>query len=335
LHRFVLRAISLCKKKDLKQAEGFVPFWADGSLLEVTGKNFDSIKTIKKERGQMCVGAFIGRWLTGIDIAKQGEGEETVARGLIKEAMEKVIRPMHLEKDVLILLDSLYGDEPTLEMLEKMRCKPLHIVGVNKLKQAQKTMSELDDLYWRRKKSLETKERVIVEVSQKYLQCAEWKKKRSMVCLRWKEKDEMIWNYSGVVTNLTENDHRIKTVMEKHSFSYEEAIWYLYSRKQGLENQWKELLRDMGLHNPPCAKAIVNAVFYAIAGLAYNLSVAIRILTLSKELERMQLWRLRREIFDLSGYVVKHARKVIIRFTDAKTKWVEKTLIAMEVVLQL
>jgi len=41
------------------------------------------------------------------------------------------------------------------------------------------------------------------------------------------------------------------------------VMWKLHGHKQGMENQWKDLLRDMGLHAMPCGKADVNAVFPA------------------------------------------------------------------------
>ena len=95
LHRFVCRAVDCCRVRDMRSCLGFVPVWADGSLLEVTGKCFDSIKYKASQRGQMCVGAFIGPWLTGICFAGKGkgEGEETHGRRLLDEAVVNILRP--------------------------------------------------------------------------------------------------------------------------------------------------------------------------------------------------------------------------------------------------
>ena len=56
-------------QKELRTCGGFVPFWADGSLLEVEGKRFDAIKVIKGKRGQVCAAAFCGPVMTGMDFA--------------------------------------------------------------------------------------------------------------------------------------------------------------------------------------------------------------------------------------------------------------------------
>lgn len=328
-HHFVNRLIDASSRSDLYSCEGFVPFWADGSLLEVYGKNFDSIKIKEYMRGQMSVGAFVGPWLTEVDFAGEGEGEETLGRQMLKEAMENILRPKKLVKETLVLLDSLYGDGPTFDMLEAIRENPSFIVGVQKLKQAEQVMNELPDVVWRDSGADSSRGWEASGVAQVWLSVKGWKTKRTMICRRWKNEGEMFWNYAGVVTNLTAEDPRVKKSMEKCERSFEEVIWRLYSHKQGMENRWKDLLIDMGLHHPPCAKAKVNAVFYAIAGLAYNLSVGVRQLTLTGGLSKMRLWRLRREVFDLAGCVVNHGRKVIMRILDARDHLIEQFLSAM------
>jgi len=81
----------------------------------------------------MCVGAFVGPWLTGIDFCGEGkgEGEETYGRRLLDEMIVNVLRPKKLMKHALILLDSLYGDGPTLDRLEGYRGKPWYIVQIS------------------------------------------------------------------------------------------------------------------------------------------------------------------------------------------------------------
>jgi hypothetical protein len=69
---------------------------------------------------------------------------------------------------------------------------------------------------------------------------------------------------------------------------FKETIWRLYDRKQAMEILWKELLSDLGLHHPPCAKAAVNAVFYGTAALALNLAVGVRLIGLEPEDRRLR-----------------------------------------------
>jgi hypothetical protein len=323
------------KNSDLRACGGFIPFWADGSLLEVEGKCFDAIKVVKGKRGQMCAAAFCGPVMTGMDFTAKGEGEGTVSRRLIDAAVENVLRPLHLMEQTLILLDSLYGKGPTLTQLESYREKPPYIVGLMGLAQAQRVMHEMPEIFWRDTGAQPSREWDASGVAQAWVQCEDWPEKRPMVCRRWRNEGEMIWNYAAVTTPLTENDARIKKHMEQNKWGFEETIWALYSHKQGMENQWKELLSDMGLHHPPCAKAKVNAVFYAIAGLAYNLAVGLRKLTLEGASRCMRLWRLRREMFDLAAYAVHHGRQVVVRFLDARDHLIDQLLAAMGRVARL
>lgn len=329
LRRQAGRCIDKSNQKSMRSCHGFVPVWADGTLLEVTGKRFDSIKIKDSQRGQMGVGAFVGPWLTGMDFALKGQGEETVARSMIDGMVEDVLGPRGLMDKALILLDSLYGDGPTLDQLEAYEPSPHYIVGVQKLSEAARLMSESVECVWRDTGAQARYHWRRSGVATMWLQCATWPEKRQMICRRWMKEGEMIWNYAAVVTSLTPSDTRVRKIMKAHQLSFEEAIWRLYGYKQAMENQWKDLLCDMSLHHPPCAKAAVNAVFYALAGAAYNLSVAVRRFALSGKSKRMRLWRLRREVLALAGHAVHHARTVTIRLVDARERLVEQLLTAM------
>jgi hypothetical protein len=99
---------------------------------------------------------------------------------------------------------------------------------------------------------------------------------------------EIIWNHAAVLTNLTQDDFRIANRMRQARARFKETIWRLYDRKQAMEILWKELLSDLGLHHPPCAKAAVNAVFYGTAALALNLAVGVRLIGLEPEDRRLR-----------------------------------------------
>jgi hypothetical protein len=106
--------------------------------------------------------------------------------------------------------------------------------------------------------------------------------------------------------------------MEREQVGFEEAIWQLYDRKQAKENQWKDMLIDMGLHHPPTRRPADNAVFYALATVALNLAVGLRRLVFAGEDRHMRLWRLRRELFDVAGCVMVHARYALLTVLDAR-----------------
>lgn len=313
---------------DLASCGGFVPVWNDGSLLEVTGKKFDAIKAKDGKIGQMCVGFFCGPYILGIDFAGKGEGESTVGKRLIDTAVERVLRPERLMQKALVLLDSHYGYDPSLSQLEAYRERPAYIVGVMGLKEAMRVAAELPEACWTDTGEQRSRGWEASGVATSWVQCEGWAAKRQMIARRWRNRGEFIWNYAAVTTNLTPQDARIAKLMEGGR-GFAEVIWNLYSYKQAMENQWKDLLRDLSLHNPPCAKASVNAVFYSIAALAYNLAVGVRRLGLGAPYATMALWRLRREFFELCASAAHHARTVVMRFLDARDWLTEKLLEAM------
>jgi hypothetical protein len=322
-----------CVERDGRSAllacDGFVPLWADGTLLEITGQTFDSVKTIKGRRGQMAVGAFVGPWAAGLDFAVGSEGEETVGRRLVTAGIERVLRPARLMGDALILLDSLYGDGPTFDQLDGYVEKPKYVVGVSKLLAAHEQLRDAAECQWRDTGPQPSRGWIESGVGQFWLRARDWSVNRVMVGRRWRVEGEMIWNYAGVVTNLTADDERVARLMRARRWTFEQAVWHLYSHKAGMENQWKDLLSDLELHHPPCAKAAVNAVFYALAGLAYNLSLAVRRWGLEGPSRRMRLWRLRSEVLAVAGYAVHHARTVVLRLVDARDHLVDQLLAAM------
>jgi hypothetical protein len=318
-------------QKDLYASSGMFPVWADGTLLEVTGRKFDNLKRIDGKYGQMCCAVFCGPLLAGIDFAQNGQGEETVSMALLENITENLLRKKKMLHKAIFLLDSLYGDDSVLTRLESYSEKPLFIVGLQKLKRPHSIMNELPEAVWINTGAISARGWAESAVAQAYIQCDNWENKRLMVCRRWKRAGDIFWNYAAVAVPTWACEHeKIIKSMNANGTGFEETIWSLYDYKQGMENHWKELLADMGLHNPPCAKAAVNAVFYAIAAMAYNLAVGVRYLGMQQGDKRMRLARLRRHLIDLAAYVVHHGRKVVTRFLDAREDAVRCLLGVME-----
>jgi hypothetical protein len=84
---------------------------------------------------------------------------------------------------------------------------------------------------------------------------------------RWQKADEIqgAWHYSFIATRI-EPEAMPKHLMKQHEYC--EALWMLYSTKQGHENHYKTALRDLGLHHPPSCRLGVDQAFYAIASAA-------------------------------------------------------------------
>jgi len=88
-------------------------------------------------------------YLTGVDFAGEGVGEETTVRQLLERTVLNVLRPLRLMGRALVLLDALYGDGPVLDQLESYREAPAYVIGAQKLTRAQTTMRDLPESVWR------------------------------------------------------------------------------------------------------------------------------------------------------------------------------------------
>jgi hypothetical protein len=74
------------------------------------------------------------------------------------------------------------------------------------------------------------------------------------------------------------------------------AVFERHHLKGSKEQLFSEVLSGLDLHHPPCAELIANQMYYALAGLAYNLLVALKLLHLPEERQQSRLKTLIREL---------------------------------------
>jgi len=268
----------------------------------------------------------VGPVLVSQRMAAEGQGEQSCVRAMAPEVVEKILKRLRLLKKSLALVDSLHGDEPTLDEFEREGLK--YVAGANKLEKTARTLAEQPEFVWQDTGAFSKRGWSESGVCVCWLQCDSWKKKRVLVGRRYKREDEFIWNYSGVLTDLTEKDVSHLTLGEA---SFADAIWRLYDGKMAMETQYKELLSDLGLHHPPCQELKRNSGFYAVASLAHTLGVGVDLLggkdtdrgstrrqdgglLKRPRLLRMRFWRLRRRLLALSGRLARHAGVLRVRF---------------------
>ena len=116
-------------------------------------------------------------------------------------------------------------------------------------------------------------------------------------CVRRRAADELLDRYAFVLCQAAE-DQRPAAVLERHRL------------KGAKEQGFSQLLSDLDLHHPPCQELVANQMFYALATLAFNLLVALRVLELPDE---AQGWRVRtiiRHLLTVPVSVSRHARYV-------------------------
>lgn len=312
------KIIAHMRRPDLLH-EDFVYAWADGTLLETEGKTKEAIKVIDGARGQLAAGLFIGPLLVASDFAREGQGEQALVRGFVTGAARRVLKTTRLLRSTLFALDSLHGDGPTLDLLESRALRGSHfIVGAQKLAETSRVLAEQPECAWIDTGARPSRGWRESGACTCWIQCQGWESKRLLVGRRWKNEGEMIWNFAGVITDLTPGEPRVAALMRRERICFGEAIWRLYTHKQAMENHWKDLLSDLGLHHPPSGSVAANAVFLAIAGLAHDLSVGVRRLALEGPSRAMRLWRLRREVFEMPARVMRHARRVIVQMLDGR-----------------
>jgi hypothetical protein len=123
---------------------------------------------------------------------------------------------------------------------------------------------------------------------------------------RWKKGDEMFWRYGFVAHDERRSDA--------------EAILARHRLKGGKEQLFKEVLRGLDLHHPPCESLTANRMFYALAALAYNLMKAVQLLCLPDECQTWTVPTLLKQMVRLPALLVRHARRLVAR-VEVAVSW--------------
>lgn len=125
---------------------------------------------------------------------------------------------------------------------------------------------------------------------------------------RWKKGDELFWRYAFVAHEEGRTD--AAAILARHRL------------KGGKEQLFKEVLRGLDLHHPPCESLVANRMFYAIGALAYNLMKAVQLLCLPEECQGWTVPTLLRQMVRLPAMLVRHARRLVVR-VEVATSWLE------------
>jgi len=113
--------------------------------------------------------------------------------------------------------------------------------------------------------------------------------------VRWKQEGDLMWRYAYVACQATERDHP-QGVFERHRL------------KGAKEQGFSELLSGLDLHHPPCMDLVANQAFYAIATLAYNVLISLKVLDLPDEAQGWRIQTIIRHLLTVPVSVSKHAR---------------------------
>lgn len=131
-------------------------------------------------------------------------------------------------------------------------------------------------------------------------QPGESKTAQEFATVRWKENGDLMWRYAYVVCQAGPKDNP-PAVFERHRL------------KGAKEQGFSEVLSGLDLHHPPCSDLVANQAFYAIAMLAYNLLISLKVLELPDEVQGWRIHTLIRQLLTLPVSVSTHARFKVAR----------------------
>jgi len=123
-------------------------------------------------------------------------------------------------------------------------------------------------------------------------ECAQVQK---FATVRWKQEGDLMWRYAYVVCQAGEKDSP-QAVLERHRL------------KGAKEQGFSEVLTGLDLHHPPCLGLIANQAFYAIAMLAYNVLISLKVLDLPDEAQSWRIQTIIRHLLTVPVSVSRHAR---------------------------
>ena len=89
-----------------------------------------------------------------------------------------------------------------------------------------------------------------------------------------------------------------------------------WHRERATSENWiKELKSGFGLDHLPSGKFLSNAAFLHIVGLAYNLTCALKVLSLPEEYRSSTIKTLRYRLINIAAIWVRHARQYMLKFS--------------------
>ena len=123
---------------------------------------------------------------------------------------------------------------------------------------------------------------------------------QKFAAVRWKKDGDLMWRYAYRVCQAGDKDSP-RAVFERHQL------------KGAKEQAFSEVLSGLDLHHPPCEALIANQAFYAIAMLAYNILISLKLLDLPDDAQSWRIQTLIRYLLTVPVSISTHARYEVAR----------------------
>jgi hypothetical protein len=131
-------------------------------------------------------------------------------------------------------------------------------------------------------------------------QPGECQQAQKFAAVRWKNDGDLLWRYAYRVCRPGDKDTP-QGVFERHRL------------KGGKEQAFSQVLGGLDLHHPPCKELIANQAFYAVATMAYNMMVSLKVLDLPDDAQNWRIQTLIRYLLTVPVSVSTHARYKVAR----------------------
>jgi len=131
-------------------------------------------------------------------------------------------------------------------------------------------------------------------------QPGECQRPQKFAAVRWKQDGDLLWRYAYRVCQAGDKDSP-QAVFERHRL------------KGAKEQGFSEVLSGLDLHHPPCTELLANQAFYAIAMLAYNLLISLKLLDLPEDAQSWRIQTIIRHLLTVPVTVSTHARFEVAR----------------------
>lgn len=123
---------------------------------------------------------------------------------------------------------------------------------------------------------------------------------QKFAAVRWKNNGDLMWRYAYRVCQAGDTDSP-QAVFERHRL------------KGAKEQGFSEVLSGLDLHHPPCKDLMANQAFYAIAMLAYNVLLSLKVLDLPDDAQGWRIHTMIRYLLTVPVSVSTHARYDVAR----------------------
>jgi hypothetical protein len=131
-------------------------------------------------------------------------------------------------------------------------------------------------------------------------QPGECQQAQTFAVARWKQDGDLMWHYAYRVCQADDKDSP-QAVFERHRL------------KGAKEQSFSEVLSGLDLHHPPCQELIANQAYYALAMLAYNVLLSLKVLDLPDDAQGSRIQTLIRFVLTLPVSLSTHARYDVAR----------------------